>query len=93
MSIRCLNCGHKISLAWFELSSHSTKYRCVKCKSLHEFTQRRKYTSAISVLLMLALERALSDFITLDVLRVALVLLLSLGVSLLIPGLYKLSKE
>ena len=42
---------------------------------------------------MLALERALSDFITLDVLRVALVLLLSLGVSLLIPGLYKLLKE
>ncbi|GAP75399.1 hypothetical protein W04_1921 [Pseudoalteromonas sp. SW0106-04] len=42
---------------------------------------------------MLALERALSDFFTLDVLRVALVLLLSLGVSLLLPGLYKLSKE
>ncbi|HDZ32129.1 MAG TPA: hypothetical protein ENH67_04500 [Pseudoalteromonas sp.] len=44
---QCRSCSKKISLSWFLTAFKWTKYRCVKCGSIHEFTTRRGYIAGI----------------------------------------------
>jgi len=46
---KCRSCSKKISLSWFLTAFKSTKYRCVNCGSIHQFTTRHNYLGVIVV--------------------------------------------
>jgi len=42
---QCKNCSKQISLSWFLTAFKWTKYRCIKCGSIHQFTSRHGYVA------------------------------------------------
>jgi len=88
MRPKCLNCSKNMSLAWFTLSFHTTRCRCVNCGALHEFTKRHKYIGGVFALPLIFLVSALEPVIPWMLLRVILLLLTAIT---LIPGQHKIT--
>ena len=88
---KCFKCHAKISLSWFILSLMSTRYRCIRCGSLHEFTNRHRYLGVFFVLPLILLVNLTESFITSNVLRVILLICVSVFIMILIPGQHQLS--
>lgn len=88
---KCFKCHAKISLSWFILSLMSTRYRCIRCGSLHEFTNRHRYLGVFFVLPLILLVNLTESFITSNVLRVILLICVAVFIMILIPGQHQLS--
>jgi len=45
---KCIKCNHKVSASWLVIGFINTKYRCVKCSALYEFSTFRRRLSVLT---------------------------------------------
>lgn len=90
---KCFKCHAKISLSWFILSLMSTRYRCIRCGSLYEFTNRHRYLGVFFAVPLVFLVIMLEGFITSALLRVILLISVAILIMILIPGQHQLSEK
>jgi hypothetical protein len=87
----CLKCEHKIPLSWFIFSAQWTKYRCVKCSTLHEWSSKRQWIGglgAVSAVICFSLLETVFSSYWLSALLVSTGFLVLLP---LIPGQHRLA--
>lgn len=106
MTNQCSTCSSTISLSWFILSFHWTKYVCPNCGTLFEWTKKRKILggiigglsgiTSISILLYLnhlASIKSIYKEIILGMLLFSIIILSLLLIQLLVSGQLCKSKK
>jgi len=90
---KCQKCSQNISLSWVLFASNWTKYRCVNCKALHEFTRIRYLLASLTAALVLGVSLLLEPYIASYWGRLLLVVVVLFPIMTLVPGQYKLIRR
>lgn len=93
MMPKCLKCSNRLSLSWLTVSFDKTKYRCVKCGALHEFTYKHKILELLFIIPIILLTDLSQSIIAWDTLRLVVVLFIGIVLFIFIPGQYRLSSN
>lgn len=90
---KCLKCSRKIPLSWINFSSYRTKYRCIKCGTLHKWNSRRQVTSIVVALSVAVNINLLNYYFQFYWINLSLSLIVAMFISTLIPSQYSLAKD